>query len=118
MSGLDDLYDKTYHARDYNCAHFVCDAWMILTGRDITEIMEGFLLTARTARQSLRRDLKILRLPESPCIALMTSHVADPHVGLYLNRKIIDITTAGVRMTPVDVASVLHQRIGYYTCRR
>ncbi len=115
---LDSLYAKTYHAQDYNCAHFVCDVWRALTGRDITEIMQGFLLPARTARQSLRRDLKILRLPESPCIALMTSSVADPHVGIYLNRKIIDITSVGVRMTPVDVASVLHQRIGYYQCRR
>lgn len=115
---LDDLFFKKYDKNNYNCAHFVRDAWELETGEDISEELEGFLLPAKSryARAALRRIFKKIKKPQSPCIVLMQRPRSVPHVGIYLRGKVLHLHEKGVeRMTP-EIASRGFKKVGFYTC--
>lgn len=113
---IDEFFHKCYNRQSYNCAHFVCDVWMRVTGVSIDRTLEGFLHppSARRADPALRRAFVRLGQPVSPCIVLMQRAKSAPHVGVYLNGRVLHIHEHGVEFQPVDVASRGFDRVRFY----
>lgn len=105
---IDHFFTRQYHEGTYNCAHFVAEVWQWLTGGDIRDHLDGFLLppAKRFVKTEIRRRFVRLEKPRSPCIVLMHRTKGSAHVGLFLNGKVLHIEKPGVRFQPVDVATI------------
>lgn len=103
---IDHFYSREYDEGSYNCAHFVAEVWEWLSGCDIREVLDGFLLPPkdRFVRGSIRRKFVRLEKPKSPCIVLMHRAGDSAHVGLFLHNKVLHIRRAGVAFQPLDIA--------------
>lgn len=113
ISQLFNLYTKRYHEGNYNCAHFVRDCYKILFGLDTEELLSGFMLPPKDRKpnhEKFREHLTLLKEPETPCIAI----TGDPHVGLYLNGRVLHCTSNGVFY---DEPETLGKNIRYYRCQ-
>lgn len=112
------MFNRQYNRETYNCAHFVCDVWKELTGKDIEKELSGFLRPPkeRQAGMDLRRTFRKLEKPESPCVVLMQRPGTVPHVGVFVRGKVIHIHERGVEFLPLDIAARGFDRLGYYTC--
>lgn len=104
---------------DYNCAHFLCDAWEQETGEDIRPAMGCFLAPAlaRTAAPSLVRALRLLPRPVGPCVVLWRRRGAAPHVGLYSRRTVVHLTESGPIRQQLAVASLGYHSTRFYAPR-
>lgn len=118
MIGLDSFFTRRYNRETYNCAHFACEVWTHITGRDITKELDGFLQPPKERRTdpALRRVFRKLDKPESPCLVLMQRHRSVPHVGVFVRGKVIHLHEMGVEFLPVDVASRGFEKLGFYKC--
>lgn len=115
---IDEFFNRTYDKSNYHCGHFVCEAWQKLTGQVLSDTLKGFLCR-RLERKAILSDLKrfrILKKPESPCIALFQSTRSQTHVGIWLNGKILHIGPAGVQYQPIDVVSISFSKIRFLKC--
>lgn len=115
---LDSFFDRRYNRQTYNCAHFVCDVWRSLTGRDIGTELEGFLKPPkeRWTDPALRRKFRKLEKPESPCLVVMQRLRSVPHVGVYVRGKVIHLHESGVEFLPLEVATRGFNKLGFYAC--
>jgi uncharacterized protein YycO len=115
---LDKFFKKVYNAKNYNCANLVVDVWKELTGKDIEKDFTGFLLPPKERFTPKKLKSKFIKLshPQNPCIAIMRGVTPTPHVGVYINKKIIHITENGVQFVPVNVATFGFSTVRYYTC--
>lgn len=98
----------------YNCVHFLRDAWLAETGRDIGQLLTGFMVerTERRADQGLAHAFVRLGSPVGPCVVLWRRRGVAPHVGLYVRRHVLHLTDSGPIRQLVAVAS-----LGYHTTR-
>lgn len=110
---VDKYLAKRYSEHEYNCGHFVVELWQDITGEDISDLVGLFrdalahstFLTRIRGRQKLER-------PETPCVAIMQSHV--PHAGIVIgSNELIHITHSGVI---VDTITFMEQcyKIHYF----
>lgn len=113
---LEDLFSKSYNEQNYNCAHFVIDAWLEFTGNDISTCMEGFLSPPkmRRARAHSLATWKRLEVPSSPCIALFQACRRHPHVGIFLDGRILHLTENGVSWNRIEDAMLCFNRVRFY----
>lgn len=116
---LDDLFDRTYDRVNYNCAHFVSEAWPVVTGQGLPDAFAGFLLppSDRTATLPQRASFERLSDPASPCLVLMDRPGATPHVGIWYNGKVLHLTELGVNYQPLDVANNGFSKTRFYRCK-
>lgn len=116
---LEHFMFKEYHERDYNCAHFVAEVWEHITGNDITEDLQGFLLPVgeRKIYRDKLRNFKRLDRPKSPSIAVFRGGLSEPHAGIYIDGKIFHIKKAGVFYQNVGLAKAYHYKVNYYEHR-
>jgi hypothetical protein len=113
---IDGFFHRKYNANTYNCAHFVCEVWESLTGQSLADRVEG-LLRPRAERHvsfAMLRRLQRLERPISPCVVVMTRPRSAPHVGIYLDGRILHIEKEGVTYQPIEIASLGFKTMGYY----
>lgn len=113
---IDVLFDKTYHKQRYNCVHFVCEAWQLVAGADLSQRMSGVLRAVSDGGGMQRDDMRPferLNEPDSPCIVLMHGN-QSPHVGLFYRHKVLHITEQGVQYMPLAVAAIGFDRVRFY----
>lgn len=101
---------------DYNCAHFVADAWERETGRDIRSIMTGFLAAPglRRAPPQLREDFIRYRSPVSPCIVIFRRVKATTHAGIFVRGKVLHLTDQGPIRQLLATASIGYTSVRFY----
>lgn len=78
--------------------------------------LRGFLC-AETERKAIRKDLSAINFlpkPVSPCVVLMQRAKAAPHVGIYLENKVLHILEASVQYQPLDVATLGFNKIRFF----
>jgi len=113
----DSLFKAKYHIENYNCAHFVCDAYELATGSSIREQMQGFLLPMRNVPVSTKAVLKRLDSPENNCLVWMRDSHKNPHVGIMLNGKVLHLTESkGVQYVKLEVVASEYKTIRFYKC--
>lgn len=116
MKSVDSMLDRKYDARNYNCAHFVAEAWEHITGNAMSDRLRGFLapMAGRSAPLNLRREFKPLAKPESPCLVWLTGRNCPPHVGMYIRGKVLHIRKSGVIFEPLHLAVLGFRRVRFY----
>jgi hypothetical protein len=115
----DQFFRRTYDAKNYNCAHFVSEVYRHETGRDITNLLKGFLLPAgeRVIEPAVLRRFTRLERPENNCLVVMHRPRTSPHVGLFLRGKVLHLTeTSGVQFMPLEIATLGFTSIRFYSC--
>lgn len=103
----------------YNCAHYVAEAWECETGRDIRDILAGFLLPPsqrRATSQAARAFVRIPR-PVGPCIVLFRRVKTTPHVGFFIRGRVAHLTDSGPIRQLLDVASLGYTSVRFYALR-
>lgn len=118
IKSVDPFYRKTFDEKNYNCLHFTSEIWLEHTGQNITEMLTSFLEEASTPKRRIVRLFEEITVPEEPCIVVMQRPRVNPHLGVYLRRRVLHITEAGVEFQPVEVASRGFKTIRFFRCRR
>lgn len=115
MPSIDPLLDRMEHS-NYNCFDFVREAWQFLTGEDIAGRVQGLLgaVAHRRARVSDLKGFTRLKVPVSPCFAMFQRYKFDPHLGIFLDGKILHLTNKGVQFMPIEVARQYYLGVKYY----
>lgn len=114
---IDTFFNRTFHPVKYNCVHFVREVWQYLTSEDISEKFGMLLLPPSDRRIEGRRliaSMPWLDYPASPCFALMQRRRVAPHLGVYLDGRILHIHELGVEFQPIDVASRGFQTVRFF----
>jgi len=116
---IDQYLNRMYRPRTYNCAHFVCDVWRDLKGEEMALLLKGFLC-GRSQRKAdfylLKKHVTFLDKPETPSVVLMQRPRMPAHVGIWINRKVLQITLSGVTYYPLDIATMGYRKVRFFTC--
>ena len=115
MLEIDRYLVRRFDLVHQNCWHLVRDAWRDLTGVDL-----GDRTPQRITKAALvgRFDTDVpafakLDTPADPCIVLMTSEGAVPHVGVFVRGKVLQMTQGGASYMPLGIATLGYE-VGYY----
>ncbi len=114
---LDKFFFAVYDRRSYNCAHFAIDVWREVTGQDLTGRMEVFVAMGRTKVTKRGHTFTRILAPESPCLVLVNQVDGLPHLGVFLNSKMIHLRETGAEFMPLLVACTGAKRVRFYTCK-
>jgi hypothetical protein len=112
---IDSFLDRVPGA-DYNCMDFTREVWLYLTGEDVVEKLkrlEGSFLNRKVTLSGLKGFTKLAR-PISPCFAVMQRFKFVPHVGIYIDDRILHMHDKGVALREPNIAQSYYQRIVYY----
>ncbi len=114
---FDDLFYKSYDKANYNCAHFLADAWQELKQENISEHLKFFLAEEKQAAAILRKRFHAHSEPVDPCIVLLHSRVAGhlAHVGMFTQGRVLHINAMGVHYQTLDVVKLGFHRCKFYT---
>ena len=104
---------------DYNCAHFVSDAWEHETGMDIRPILTGFLAVRgeRRITPHVRGGLVRIPAPSDPCVVLIRRDKATPHVGMFTRGRVLHLTDSGPMRQLLSVARLGYHSVRFYALR-
>lgn len=107
---------KSYHLKRYNCWHLAREAWLELTGRDIGDRTPE-VITRAALFGKFDTDVPQfypLAGPVEPSLVLMLRGRDVPHVGVYTERRVLQVRQAGVSYLPV-VQACAGFEVRYYT---
>ena len=110
---LDQFHNRTYNAKHYNCMHFMADVWLHLTNIDIRNQIES-IFNEHKFKNKHMRVIQPLNEPVNPCIAVMKRPRSTPHVGIYIDGRILHLTELGVECFPVEIAMRGFSNIRYF----
>ncbi len=117
---IDKYFNRTYSARDYNCAHFAVEVWRDLTGEDLGETLAGFLCapSSRVADFASLRRVRFLARPLPLCLAYMQRPPGRPHVGIWYKGAVLHLLeNSSVQYMPLEVAAVGFKRTRFFLCQ-
>ena len=116
MPSVDALLGKIHRGESYQCGHFVRDAWKHLTGDDLSDEFEGFLLPVgeRTALKGVKARFKRVSRPVRPCVAVFRRLSGRPHVGMWYKGKILELSQSGAAYVPLHVVSRRFTSVRFY----
>lgn len=112
---IDPLFGRKYDINTYNCVHFLCDAWLLVTGENLSERMHDFLcaVSAMHPTKQGMRQFKRLPKPISPCIVLMRNSTHS-HVGLFYEGRVLHLDGGGVQWLPLNIVTFGFARVRFY----
>ncbi len=116
---FDKYLDRVYNSSKYNCTHFVCEIWNDLFKQDISKALGGALRAQRERRINAHdlASFKRLALPVAPCIALFQISAKAPHVGIFLNGRILHITESGVEWNCLEIIMLNFNKVRFYSVK-
>lgn len=117
---IDPFFSRTYNEGSYNCAHLVAEVWEGLTGHNIRDHLDGFLLppSERFVCEGIRHIFVRLEKPKNPCIVLMHKAKGSAHVGVFLDGKILHIQHTGVNFQPVEIVTMGFKAHRFYDVKK
>jgi hypothetical protein len=118
VKSIDCFFDRKFQRPEYTCMHFADEVWQHVTGEGLSDRL-GALLgppEARRFTKAQRTAFTRLERPVSPCVAIMQSGApgASPHVGIYLEGRILHITKEGVEFLFPEFAARGFKTVRYY----
>lgn len=117
---LDKYFEKVYNESKYNCAHFVCEIWLELFKQDISFALDGALRGPRQRKLDAHtlNVFERLEAPSGPCLALFQLRRKAPHVGIFLDGKILHITQKGVEWNCLEVLMLSFNQVRFYSVKK
>jgi hypothetical protein len=104
--------------KNYNCLDFVREVWLALFGTDVKERLDNLCAGVHAADGRIRlsgvRGFEQLKTPVSPCFVVMQRNKVTPHIGIYLNGRLLHLRDNGVEYRPLNVARRYFKQIGFY----
>lgn len=113
---VDRYLFKRYDKKAYNCRHFAREVWLELTGEDIAERITFFWddpdksHIAKSDVQAFRR----LHEPCNPCLAMMRNPKSPPHLGIYLDGRILHLDGDGAYYIRPEVVRQFWHSLTYF----
>jgi hypothetical protein len=99
----------------YICSHFTRDVWLYLTGEDLSSKLQGLLDTSDMKMQlSHFRSFVRLSVPQDPCLVFMTQMGNDPHIGVFVNDKLLHLGKRVPEFHPLELATRCFTTVRYY----
>lgn len=116
---LDKYFDKVYDSSKYNCAHFVCEIWNELFKIDISWALNGVLTNLGNRKLHAHRlnAFERLALPSGVCLALFQAQRKEPHVGIFLEGRILHITKNGVEWSHIETIMTRFNKVRFYNVK-
>lgn len=103
---IDHLLDRMWSAR-YTCNEFACEAWLHITGENLTTRLTDFL--------NGQGEFELLNEPISPCIVYFKNNEFSPtHVGVFFENKVLHLTGRGVQFMPLEIVSFGFKEVRFY----
>lgn len=117
---MDSLLLKKYDDANYNCSHFVVDAWKMITGIDISDLMLGFMAKKQDRKMFsiTRRTFKEVDYKGGNPLLVLMSKPNYRHIGVLYNRKVLHIQKTGVEYLNIDIASRGFNSVRFFKCLR
>jgi hypothetical protein len=116
---IDQFLDRQYDSKNYNCVHFVCEVFTKLFNEDYYKILGGFLFAPGhrcTCKIDLRPIQQVAR-PERPCLALFQVAKNNPHVGIWMDGKILHLRESGVSLMPLEIVMLSFKKVRFYNVK-
>ncbi|MDQ2139592.1 hypothetical protein RBI14_15610 [Alcaligenaceae bacterium B3P038] len=111
---IDDLLDRQYDRRRYNCLHFAAESWERLTGdKRLNGVREQDIQGSAT-REVFRSFQKVKGPTIEPSVALMETRLGDVHIGVCLNRCLLHISEGRPEMFPIETFSQQFSKFRFY----
>ena len=115
MPTVDALLDREYKD-DYQCAHFVREAYKHLYNEELPPEFESFILPPgqRTVTRSIKNSFSVVRNPSNRCIGIFRKVRGRPHVGLWHKGSILNLASSGVQYVPLHVVMLRFKSVQFY----
>jgi hypothetical protein len=120
VNNFEKLFLKTYHDKDYNCSHFVVDAYKEITGIDISDPLLGFMREKQDRKvfHSLRKNFGQVSVIKNKTLICLMSNNHDKHLGVFYKNKILHLRKNGVEYQAFSVATRFFKKVSFYQCLR
>ncbi len=109
---LDDLLNKQYDKMNYNCFHFMMEAFEYFYGVDISEQFNKFLEEGMTTR---RQTTMFHKCGYKEAQIVLINYWDGLHCGLMVHGRLLHITDEyNVKWEPLEQVSIFAYKIRYY----
>lgn len=109
---------KTYDSRAYNCWDFALEVWADLKGAGLphqaTDAKAPASQLHELATITAHKDFVSLTKPVSPCFVLMQRKRLAPHIGVYLNGKVLHMNSGGAVYADLDHVTATYPTVTFY----
>jgi hypothetical protein len=118
MIKVDYFLNRRFTAR-YTCWDFVREVWKQMTGVDIGDrtppVFQEMALNA-AVKQAIP-DFQELVAASDPCIVLFERDRMEPHIGVYLKRRVLHLRRTGAAFEELRFARMGFARARYFVPR-
>lgn len=109
---LDELLSKTYNKMEYNCFHFMLDAYEFFYGENIKDVFMEFLQSGLTTR---RKTTMFRKCGREDAQIVLINYWNGLHCGLVVNGRLLHLTEErDVRWDTIEQAELLSLKSRYY----
>lgn len=115
---LDRLFLKEYHEANYNCSHFVVDAYKEITGVDVSEFLLGFMHEKKDRRvfKNIKKSFEQVRDIKDKTLLCLMTNLHEKHAGVLYKNKIFHLKKNRVEYQCIEVASRFFTKVNFYEC--
>lgn len=113
---LNGFFHRTYHKKNYNCMHFVCEVGETLGIPNIRQIFGDFM-NMQIPNLAKIRSIEIIPTPEDLCLVYFSGK-GTAHIGLWVANRVFHITSKGVKLELLDTAKIGFRRVRFLKCNR
>lgn len=115
MIQTDRFLDRRANPR-YNCMDFVREVWLAITGVDLADALTWLNARFKDRRRAVSgvRRFERLKSPSTPCVIFMQRPFIIPHVGIWIDGRVLHLKDTGVALEPLHVACGHYRKFSYY----
>jgi uncharacterized protein YycO len=120
VNNFEKLFLKEYDDKNYNCSHFVVDAYREITGIDISDLLLGFMCERQDRKvfHSVRENFGQINVTKNKTLICLMSNNHEKHAGVFYKNKILHLRKNGVEYQTVSVATRFFKKVNFYECLR
>jgi len=117
---FDTLFLKEYNDENYNCSHFVVDAYKEITGIDISDLLLGFMCQRQDRKvfNSIRENFGQINVIKNKTLLCLMSNSHEKHAGVLYKNKILHLRKTGVEYQSIAIATRFFAKVDFYECLR
>ncbi|OZI74591.1 hypothetical protein [Bordetella genomosp. 12] len=111
---IDDLLERQYDRKAYNCLHFAAEVWERLTGDAALRSVREEDFRAGGMAAVFRRYRRVPGPTAEPSVVLMETLSGEAHIGVCWRRRLLHINEIGPQFLPLDAVAVLYRNMRFW----